>query len=80
MYLGIWLPDLTPLDKNAPQSYLQKGITPFGHHYAGANSGPAVSTFFSKFARILEKIIGNIISNDHILSKEKTKFLLYTLL
>ena len=45
-YLVIWSSDLILPDKNTPWPYLQKGITPFGCHRAGANSGQAVSTNF----------------------------------
>ena len=44
MYLGIWLSDLIPLDKNASQPHLQQDISPFGYHNAGAIPGSAVST------------------------------------
>ena len=39
-----WSPDLILLDNNAPRPHLQKGISPFGYHHAGAILRPAVST------------------------------------
>ena len=79
--MEIWSSELIPPDKNAPQPFLQKGISPFGCHHVGTILGPAVSTnLFSQIGAYLRTHNQQCNQQCSCMIGRKHNFPLYTLL